>query len=192
MGRSILIPYLHKLLNLAVTHGFPWLWTQSLIVPIFKNGDKSIPSNYKTIMVSHILAKLYGPILEKKLSLWLEIQGKRAKGKFGFRRHHSTIDHLVTLRIIAEECHNSKFDLLSCFVDFIKSFETVPWDKFWDKLKEIMVPPQLRIVVIYLYETITTEINTNRGLSKDIKCNIRVKKGCPISPTFIGTYIDKL
>ena len=73
MGRSILIPYLHKLLNLVVTHGFPWLWTQSLIVPIFKNGDKSAPSNYRTIMVSHILVKLYGLILEKKLSLWLEI-----------------------------------------------------------------------------------------------------------------------
>ena len=76
MGRSILIPYLHKLLNLVVTHGFPQLWTQSLIVPKFKNGYKSVPSNYRMIMVSHILAKLYGLILEKKLSLWLESQGK--------------------------------------------------------------------------------------------------------------------
>ena len=66
MGRFILISYLHKLLNLVVTHGFPQIWTQSLIVPIFKNGDKSIPSNYRIIMISHILAKLYGLILEKK------------------------------------------------------------------------------------------------------------------------------
>ena len=60
MGRFILIPYLHKPLN--------------LVLPIFKNGDKSVLSNYKAIMVSHILAKLYGLILEKKLSLWLESQ----------------------------------------------------------------------------------------------------------------------
>ena len=45
MGISILIPRLQNSLNLVVKHGFPQLWTQSLIVPIFKNGDKSVPSN---------------------------------------------------------------------------------------------------------------------------------------------------
>ena len=68
---SILIPHIHKLFNLAVKHGFPKPWTQSLIVPIFKNGDRNIPSNYRTIMISHILAKFYGIIFEKKNSLWL-------------------------------------------------------------------------------------------------------------------------
>jgi hypothetical protein len=52
---------------------------QSLIVPIFKNEDRNIPSNYRTIMISPILVKLYGIILEKKISLWLESHGKRAK-----------------------------------------------------------------------------------------------------------------
>jgi hypothetical protein len=56
---------------------------QSLIVPIFKNGDRNIPSNYRTIMISSILAKLYGIILENKIILWLESHGKRAKGRSG-------------------------------------------------------------------------------------------------------------
>jgi len=59
-------------------------------------------------MISPLSTKLYGSILEKKLSIWLESEGKWAKGQAGFRRHHSIIDHLVTLRIIAEECHNDK------------------------------------------------------------------------------------
>ena len=53
---------------------------QSLIVPIFKNGDKNIPSNYRIIMISLILANLYGVILEKKISIWLESHSKIAKG----------------------------------------------------------------------------------------------------------------
>ena len=59
IGGPILIPHIHKLFNLAVKQGFPKPQTQSLIVPIFKNGDKNIPSNYTTIMISPILAKLY-------------------------------------------------------------------------------------------------------------------------------------
>jgi hypothetical protein len=60
------------------------------------------------IMISPILAKLYGSVLEKKISIWLEIHRKRAKGHASFRGYHSTVNHLVTLRIIVEEYHNNK------------------------------------------------------------------------------------
>ena len=59
---------------------FPTPWTQSLIIPIFKSGDKNNPSNYRNIMISHLLAKLYGIILEKKINEWLEMKGKRVNG----------------------------------------------------------------------------------------------------------------
>jgi len=87
LGRYILIPHLHKLINSSIKHGFHKTWTQSLIVPIFKNGDKVAPSNYMTIIISHILAKIYGFISDKKISPRLEIHGKRAKGKDGFMRY---------------------------------------------------------------------------------------------------------
>ena len=68
----VLIPHIHKLCNQAVKKGFPKPWTQSIIIPIFKSGDTNNPSNYHTIMISPLLAKLYGIILEKKLNIWLE------------------------------------------------------------------------------------------------------------------------
>jgi hypothetical protein len=76
IGGPILIPYIHKLFNLIVKQGFPKPWTQSLIVPIFKSWDKNNPSNYRTIMISPLLAKLYGIILEKKINIWLESHKK--------------------------------------------------------------------------------------------------------------------
>jgi hypothetical protein len=65
--------------------------------------DKINPSNYRNIMISPILAKIYKTILEKKISIWLEIHRKRDKGQARFRCYHSIMDHLVTLRIIVEE-----------------------------------------------------------------------------------------
>ena len=77
-------------------------------------------------MISPLLAKLYGLILEKKISIWLESEGKWAKGQAGFRREHSTMDDLVTLRIIVEKCRNDKFNLFCCFMDFRNAFDAVP------------------------------------------------------------------
>ena len=59
----VLIPHIHKLFILAVKKGFPTPWTQSLVIPIFKSGYKNDPSNYQSIMISPLIAKLYGIIL---------------------------------------------------------------------------------------------------------------------------------
>ena len=64
IGGPIFISHIHKLVNLAIKQGFPTPWTQRIIIPIFKSGDKNDPSNYETIMIRHLLAKLYGIILE--------------------------------------------------------------------------------------------------------------------------------
>jgi hypothetical protein len=168
----ILIPHIHKLFNLAVKQGFPKPWMQSLIVPIFKNGDRNIPSNYRTILISPILAKLYGIILEKKISLWLESHGKRAKVHARFSRYHSIVDHIVTFRIIAEEFCNTKTNLFCYFVDFRKSFDMVHRKNLWNRLEEIKVPLELRVVAIRMYDKIIAKFKNTEEWSKEINYNI--------------------
>jgi hypothetical protein len=99
-------------------------------------------------MINPILAKLYGIILEKKISLWLESHGKRVKGEAGFRRYHSIMDHLVTFRITVEEFCNTKTNLFCCFVDFRKDFDMVPRKNLWNNLEEIKVSLELMVAAI--------------------------------------------
>ena len=120
-------------------------------------------------MIIPLLAKLYGIILEKKISSWIESEGKRAKGQEGFRRQHSTTDHLVTLRIIVEECRNDKSNLFCCFVDFRKDFDTIPRNNLWNRLEELKVPFELRAVAIRLYENVIAKFKSNEGWLGDIK-----------------------
>ena len=79
------------------------------------------------------------------------MEDKRDKCQAGFKRHHSTINDLVTLRIIAGEFHNNKSGLFCCFVDFRKAFDTVPRNNLWYRLEELKVPFELRVVTIRLY-----------------------------------------
>jgi hypothetical protein len=119
-------------------------------------------------MISPILAKLYGIILEKKISIWLESHGKRAKGHTRFRRYHSTVDHLVTFRIIADEFCNTKTNLFCCFVDFRKAFDMVPRKNLWNRLKEIKVPLELRVAAIRIGHSLTLK----GGKSQEVKSYI--------------------
>jgi hypothetical protein len=107
-------------------------------------------------------------------------------------RYHSTVDHLVTFRIIAEEFCNTKTNLFCYFVDFRKYFDMVPRKNLWNRLEEIKVPLDLRVVSIRMYENIISKFKNTDGWSKEINCNIGVKQGCPLSPTLFGIYIDKL
>ena len=102
------------------------------------------------------------------------------------------MDHLITLRIIVEECCNDKSNIFCFFVDFRKAFDTVPKNNLWNRLEDLKVPFELRDAAIRLYENVIAKFKSNEGWSRDIKCNIGVKQGFPLSPTLFGIYIDKL
>ena len=101
------MPHTHHwimtIIEQAIKQGFPNDWLMNWIKPIFKAGDKNQVSNYRTIMVSSTIAKLYSTIMEQKISTWAESTSKTAVGQAGFRPKYSHVDHLVTLKVIMEE-----------------------------------------------------------------------------------------
>lgn len=98
------------------------------------------------------------------------------------------MDYLVLLRIIAKEFHNNKNNNFCCFVGFRRVFDTIPRTKIWNRLEEIMVPLELRVVVTRLYENDIAKLKTIKGQLEEIKCNIGVKQGCPLFLTLFRRY----
>ena len=85
-----------------------------------------------------------------------------------------------------------KSDLFCGFVDFRKAFDTVPRNNLWNRLEELKVPFELRVIAIRLYENVIVNFKNNGGWTTNINCNIGVEQCFPLSPTFFGNYIDKL
>ena len=61
----------------AMWEGFPESWSTNAIVPLHKLGDPTLRTNYPTIVVGHLLAKLHASIIDE-LSQWVERVGLRA------------------------------------------------------------------------------------------------------------------
>jgi hypothetical protein len=91
-----------------------------------------------------------------------------------------------------EECHNNKTNLLCCFIDFRKAFDTVLRKNLWDRLEETKLPIELRATTIRLYENVIANFRNIKGWLEEINYNIGLKQGFPLSPTLFGICIDKL
>ncbi|MCO5563411.1 hypothetical protein L7F22_017053 [Adiantum nelumboides] len=171
--------------------GFPESWSTNTSAN-FKAGDPMTPGNYRTIMISHTLAKLYASVLEHELSHWAEREGVRAHGQAGFRRGFSTMDHIFTLRAIIDEGRAHGKRIYCCFVDFRKAFDMVPRARLVQRLYDLGVPNEITWGILALYETVTGRVRTPGGILDIIQSTIGVKQGCPLSPTLFGLHIDEV
>ena len=158
----------------------------------FKARDKNQVSNYHTIMGSSIIANLYSTIMEQAVSAWAESQNKWALGQADFRPKHSTVDHLVTLRVIMKESRLQWKTLYYCFVDFRKTFDIIPQSELWNRMMEIDMPLEYWVTIKRLYKQVKCRLKTEHGFSQHFLSNMEVKQGSPLSPTLFGLCIHKL
>ena len=59
-ANSVISPYLCTIFNYIFDNGnYPEAWFKGVIVPVFKKGDRNIPSNYRGITLVNVMGKLY-------------------------------------------------------------------------------------------------------------------------------------
>ncbi len=98
-------------------------WKESIIVPIYKKGDKTDCSNNRSISLLPTMYKILSSILLSRLTPYAEeITGEN---QCGFRRNRSTAVHIFCLRQILEKKweHNEAEHHL--FIDFKKVYDSV-------------------------------------------------------------------
>eukprot|EP01018_Ginkgo_biloba_P003963 Gb_31352 [translate_table: standard] len=73
-----------------------------------------------------------------------------------------------------------------------KAFDTVPGHLLFESLHHLGVSEIVLVVIIIFREIIIGCVRTSNRFTKTIYNTIRVKQGCPFSPTLFGLYIDEL
>ncbi|KAL3677048.1 hypothetical protein R1sor_026996 [Riccia sorocarpa] len=188
-GGAGLIRVITQKMNKARKEGFPVEWNDRRVVPVYKTGPREEPASYRTIMIAHIFAKVFGKLLEMRLTDWCEEQGVRAPVQAGFRRQFSTLDHLLTLRVIMEEAKRARQPLLILFVDFKKAFDSVARNLIQDQLITLNVPGDLINAIARLYQSVIVKTQQQ---DTGVDSTLGVIQGCPLSPTLFGPFIEKL
>ena len=96
-------------------------WTIGAIVPIYKKGPKSEPTNYRGITLMSCLGKLFTSILNKRLLQFTNHHKILPDSQLGFIKGNRTSDaHIILNNIIRKHCHKNNDKIYSCFMIFLK------------------------------------------------------------------------
>jgi hypothetical protein len=94
----------------------PQLWKESIIVPIYKKGDKTDCNNYQRISLLSTAYKILSNILLARLTPYVsEVIGDH---QCGFRHNRSTMDQIFYIQQILEMVHQ-------LFIDFKKAYDSI-------------------------------------------------------------------
>ena len=70
---NIAITFFTQLFNKIFSEGvYPEQWSRSVIVTLFKKGDKDIPNNYRGILLQRVASKCYTTVLRNRLTKWMD------------------------------------------------------------------------------------------------------------------------
>ena len=119
-----------KILNMCyMSKTVPNEWHISLLIPVFKKGNLSMCTNYRSIALMSTCAKLYNRLIFGRI--WDGLDANLRTNQNGFRRPllRSTGQHVLAWRRIHKEVIATKFaSLYSTFIDFSKAFDSIDWN----------------------------------------------------------------
>ena len=82
--------------NQALTlSSFPNEWKMARVIPLYKNGQRNIPGNYRPISVLPAISKIMERIMYDQLYNYLTKFELLSDSQFGFRKSHSTATALL-------------------------------------------------------------------------------------------------
>ena len=120
-----------------------WL-KRAAIVPIYKSGDKSLPSNYRPISLTPILMKISERVIRKQVTQFLTERGYLNSSQHGFREGRSCLSALLSvyddLMLMFTES-SCRIDMI--YLDFSKAFDKVDHGVLLHKLRDMGIAGNL-------------------------------------------------
>ena len=97
--------------NHSINSGvFPDEWKRSKVIPLFKQGERHDPNNYRPISIIPVVAKVFERIIYDQVKAFIDENKLFFRSQSGFRSLHSTVTKTNLHQIcLVQICCNMKF-----------------------------------------------------------------------------------
>ena len=126
-------------------------WVKQLTIPLHKKGSMQDCDNYRGIALLSVPGKVFCRVIQRRLAKRAEKMLR--ENQCGFRRGRGCIDHIFTLRTLAEKAREFNTTLYLSFVDLRKAYDSVNWEALWLVLeRRYQVPGKLIHILRALHQ----------------------------------------
>lgn len=182
---------LHEIINEAWRNKtVPREWKRSIIVPIYKKGDRKECSNYRGVSLLCTAYKIYERIIEQRLRK--DMENRLHETQSGFRPGHSIQDHIFTIRNMSEKLLAQDKELLICFIDLEKAFDNVKRKHIWEALDSNEISRGLKEGIKSLYTNTTNVVRVNNQESDAFITTQGVRQGGVLSPMLFIVFMNEI
>jgi hypothetical protein len=167
-------------------------WSTSKTVMLYKKGDPLEPINYRPITLLNAAMKVFMRIITSRLSSWASKQNILPEEQAEFQTKRGCDEQIFNVHAAIQIGTRKKQKIYALFIDFKRTFPSVPHDKLWSKLHTIGVSAKIIRILQSLYQVGNTRIRLDEGMSEPIPITEGLMQGYVASPLLFTVYISDI